>query len=105
MIHNTHALSRTFKEDAYCVLDRYFLAVPALMELSRLNDKSTHRLDIITRAKSNCIAYEKPVIDTAPRRGRPRKKGTAIKLCTLFEERANDFVKTSVMMYGTKQEE
>jgi len=104
MIHNTHALSRTFKEDAYCVLDRYFLAVPALMELSRLNDKSTHRLDIITRAKSNCIAYEKPVIDTAPRRGRPRKKGTAIKLCTLFEERANDFVKTSVMMYGTKQE-
>lgn len=104
MVRNSHELSQTFQEDSYCVLDRYFLTVPALTELSRLTKEFAHRLDIITRAKNNCVAYEKPISNVAPHRGRPRKKGTTVKRCTLFEERATDFIKASVMMYGKKQD-
>ena len=104
MIRNAHETSQTFGEDSYCVLDRYFLTVPALTELSTLNAASAHRLDIITRAKNNCIAYEEPDCNPVPRRGRPRKKGTAVKLGLLFTDRADDFKKATVMMYGKEQE-
>lgn len=104
MIRNSHEISQTFEQDCYCVLDRYFLTVPALAELSTLNAGSKHRLDIITRAKNNCVAYEKSVPASAPHRGRPRKKGDAVKLGGLFTKRADDFTKASVMMYGKKQE-
>ena len=75
MIRNAHDISQTFAEDSYCVLDRYFLTVPALAELSTLNDGSAHRLDIITRAKNNCIAYEEPAQNPAPHRGVNVKRG------------------------------
>lgn len=104
MIRNSHEISQTFEQNCYCVLDRYFLTVPALAELSTLNADSKHRLDIITRAKNNCVAYEKSVPSSVPRRGRPRKKGEAVKLGDLFTKRKDDFTKTSVMMYGKKQE-
>lgn len=104
MIQNSHEISQTFGEDSYCVLDRYFLTVPALAELSELNLKAAHRLDIITRAKNNCIAYQKPLNNPTPRRGRPRKKGTAIKLNQLFDKCADQFQKATVMMYGKEQQ-
>lgn len=77
MIRNAHEASQTFGEDSYCVLDRYFLTVPALIELSTLNGASAHRLDIITRAKNNCIAFEEPdlirflAVDVHVKRGLP----------------------------------
>lgn len=104
MVRNSHALCQTFETDSYCVLDRYFLTVPALEELTALNKKSSHRLDIITRAKNNCIAYRQPPENTVPHRGRPRKKGEAVKLCSLFTDRSDEFIKSSVMMYGKEQE-
>lgn len=104
MNRNAHEASQTFGEDSYCVLNRYFLTVPALIELSTLNGASAHRLDIITRAKNNCIAFEEPDLNPVPRRGRPRKKGTAVKLNPLFNDRADDFKKATVMMYGKEQE-
>ena len=75
MICNGHAIAQTFAEDVYFALDRYFLTVPLLEELRKLNAVSPYHLDVITRAKSNCTAYQKPEKDTIPRRGRPRKKG------------------------------
>ena len=104
MIHNAHDLCNSFEEDSYCVLDRYFLTVPALSELNKLNDDSSHHLDIITRAKNNCIAYKKPIQNPIAHRGRPQKKGATVKLRSLFEERAEDFTKATVKMYGKKQE-
>lgn len=104
MIRNSHEISQTFGQDCYCILDRYFLTVPALAELKTLNADSKHRLDIITRAKNNCVAYEKPASSSLPHRGRPRKKGTTVKLGDLFTKRADDFTKAHVMMYGKEQE-
>ncbi|MDE7246899.1 MAG: transposase [Lachnospiraceae bacterium] len=89
---------------SYLVLDRYFLSVPALQSLDRLNQKE-HLLDVITRAKNSCVAYK--TVDNPPegcrRRGRPRKKGDAIKLITLFETKAGDFEHGNAKMYGIRE--
>lgn len=101
MIRNSHDISNTLGS-SYLVLDRYFLTVPALKELDSLN-KDSHCLDIITRAKTSCTAYELPPQNDSPLRGRPRKRGSAIKLNQLFVQRAADFKEAEVMMYGKKQ--
>lgn len=87
---------------SYMSLDRYFLTVPALAELDRLNQDKT-LLQIITRAKTSCTAYELPPVSGVPHRGRPRKKGDSVKLNTLFESRASEFFKAEVLMYGKKE--
>ena len=104
MIRNSHSVSQTFEQNSYCVLDRYFLTVSALMELNSLNKEVSNKVDIITRAKTNCVAYEKPVLEEKISRGRPRKKGSAVKLNSVFTERASDFKTATVTMYGKKQE-
>lgn len=80
MIRNGHAITQAFSENIYFALDRYFLTVPLLIELKKLNKSAAYCLDIITRAKANCIAYAKPVKKSDPHRGRPRKKGESIKI-------------------------
>lgn len=102
MIKNSFSIAQTLG-NAYLVLDRYFLTVPALEELTRLNTSDSKRVDIITRAKANCTAFEEPVRSSSPRRGRPRKKGNAVKLAQLFETRSEEFLSEKVMMYGEKQ--
>ena len=104
MIRNGHAITQTFASDTYFALDRYFLTVPLLQELCELNTSSEYRLDIITRAKMNCTAYHKPESGSTPHRGRPRKKGNAVRLSELFESRSNDFTKATAFMYGKNQE-
>ncbi len=88
---------------AYFVLDRYFLTVPAIRELSAQNTDSSIRIDIITRAKNNCIAFEKPIPSFMPRRGRPRKRGNSVKLAELFEKEEL-FKEADVTMYGKSQQ-
>lgn len=104
MIRNGHAITQTFASDTYFTLDRYFLTVPLLDELRELNASSSYRLDVITRAKMNCTAYYKPESDSVPHRGRPRKKGIAVKLSELFQSRTTDFTKATAFMYGKEQE-
>ena len=60
--------------DSLLLLDRYFLTVPALEKLAALNKNGNTRMEIVTKAKKSCVAFEKP----SPRkagRGRPPKKG------------------------------
>ena len=103
MIRNGHAIAQTFAEDVYFALDRYFLTVPLLEELQARGAASPYHLDVITRAKTNCTAYLKPEKEAVPHRGRPRKKGDAVRLKDLFTSRQQDFVKTTVSMYGKEQ--
>lgn len=100
MIRNGYEVASSFGL-SYLVLDRYFLSVPALEELDRLN-QHCHLLDIVTRAKYSCTAYELPE-NAARRRGRPRKKGSPVKLNTLFQRRSSDFTRAQVLMYGKKE--
>lgn len=104
MVRNGHAIAQTFSENVYFALDRYFLTVPLLMELKGLNESAAYRLDVITRAKANCIAYTKPEKKSGPHRGRPRKKGESVRVMDLFASRRHDFTAATVSMYGKEQE-
>lgn len=58
--------------DSLLLLDRYFLSVPALEKLKLLNSNGDVRMEIVTKAKKFCTAYEKPG-PRRPGRGRPPK--------------------------------
>lgn len=87
---------------AYLVLDRYFLSVPALERLAQWNQSESSHIHIVTKAKSNVTAYERPAARTG-RRGRPPKKGAVVKLRELFSTRAHDFQTAEVTLYGKKE--
>jgi len=73
------------------LLYRYFLFVPAMKRLNELNASETTQMHIVTKAKSNAVAYEPPPATKEKRQGRPRKKGEVVKLKSLFQSRADDF--------------
>jgi len=104
MISNGYEVAKHMAS-SYLVLDRYFLSTSALEKLNALNG-SDHILDIITRAKNNCVAYE-PLDENSnvkkKSKGRPRKKGKSIKLYELFNTHKELFVRTNVMMYGSRK--
>ena len=81
---------------AILLLDRLFLTVPALLILDTLN-ASGQTLQIVTKAKRNCIAYHPPEAKTG-RRGRPRKKGAAVKVFELFG--SENFLSAEITLYG-----
>lgn len=87
---------------AYLVLDRYFLSIPVLERLAQRNQSGSSHIHIVTKAKSNAKAYERPAARTG-RRGRPPKKGAEVKLRELFSTRADDFQTAEVTLYGKKE--
>jgi hypothetical protein len=96
--------SKVAKELGHSILvaDRYYLSVQALRTLAEEELKAGKPLLlIVTRAKFNVCAYEKPI--RKPGRGRPPVKGNKVKLSELFTSCANQFTKTTVVMYGKKQ--
>ncbi|MNI58088.1 hypothetical protein D3C73_1131830 [compost metagenome] len=87
---------------ALLLLDRYFLSVPALERLNACHLASETRMHLVTKAKSNVVAYERPPAKK-PGRGRPPKKGQAIKLKELFATRVADFQTTTLLLYGKEE--
>ena len=59
MVEDAYHAALTFG-DSLLLLDRYFLTVPALEKLRILNDSGDVCMEIITKAKKSCTAYEKP---------------------------------------------
>lgn len=81
------------------LLDGYFLTVPVLRAwLEEENQAGRPLLTIVTKAKSNAVAYEKPTPKKG--RGRPPLKGQSVKLKGLFTSCQNQFTNTVVEMYG-----
>ncbi len=68
MIRLAHEVSKSFGK-AILLLDRFFLTVPALRTLNEIDKDG--KLQIVTKAKSNCTAYHVPAAHTG-QRGRPR---------------------------------
>jgi hypothetical protein len=87
---------------ALLLLDRYFLSVPALKRLNTFHHASAVRMHLVTKAKANVVAYERPATKK-PGRGRPPKKGKTIKLKDVFATRAADFQTASVTLYGKEE--
>ena len=94
MIRLAYETAKAFGK-ALLLLDRLFLTVPALQMLDMLN-RGSQMLQIVTKAKRNCVAYYPP--ETKAGRGRPRKKGTAVKLFSLFA--SEQFLTAEISLYG-----
>ena len=88
--------------DSLLLLDRYFLSVPALEKLKLLNSNGDVRMEIVTKAKKSCTAYEKPG-PRRPGRGRPPKKGAAVRLKELFASHKEQFQDAEIELYGKKE--
>ncbi len=92
-------LVKGIKAESLIVLDAYFAVGPVFLILRELTDATGKRLaHLITRAKSNAVAYEDPP-DKTGGRGRPREYGKKIKLTNLFKKRRNDFQATTLEIY------
>ena len=59
-------------------------------------------MEIVSKAKRNCTAYEKPAPRSA-KRGRSPKKGETVHLEKLFSSCHEQFLETEVVLYGKKQ--
>ena len=103
VIREAYGFAEIACRKVYLTLDRYFLTVPALEALADCAKKIGGELvSIVTKAKMNAKAYMKPVPKTT--RGRPAKRGKAVKLRDCFSNEASSFIKAKVMMYGKVQE-
>lgn len=87
--------------DSLFLLDRYFLSVPALSETNHLNQTGQMHLDILTKAKLNCKAYE-AVQKKKPGRGRPPKKGKTVYLKGLFDSYRPLFQESPLIYIGKR---
>ncbi|MDE7246280.1 MAG: transposase [Lachnospiraceae bacterium] len=101
MVENAYSAVRTFG-DSLLLLDRYFLTVPVLKRLNALNGSAGAHMEIVTKAKKSCVAYEKPG-PRRPGRGRPPKKGAAVHLKGLFVSHKGRFQEAEVRLYGKKE--
>jgi hypothetical protein len=82
------------------VLDAYFAVGPVFLYLSQaVNADGKRLIHIVTRAKSNVVAYKDPPPKTG-RPGRPRKYGSKLKLSELFVDYADQFQETQIELYG-----
>ena len=59
-------------------------------------------MEIITKAKKSCTAFEKPS-SRRPGRGRPPKKGAAVRLKELFVTHKEQFREAKTELYGKKE--
>jgi len=83
------------------VLDAYFAVGPVFKILKRVVDVNGQRLaHVVTRAKSNAVAYAEPPPKTGSR-GRPRIYGPKLKLMALFESRKQSFEQVDIEIYGS----
>jgi len=81
---------------AILLLDRQYLSVSALKTLDEAVAKGC-QLHIVTKAKSNCTAFQEPEPN---KRGRPRIKGESVKLFSLFDSEKDHFKMTEILLYG-----
>jgi hypothetical protein len=89
------------KKEAYLIMDRYFLSVPALQTIANEALKPGESyITLITAAKNNPAAYEPPVHNP---KGRPQKKGKKVHLSEFFNTRADQFTQAELCLYGRMQ--
>ena len=101
MIEDAYLAAKTFG-NSLLLLDRYFLSVPALIRLKELNQNGSVQMEIITKAKRSCKAFEEPEPRKPGTKGRPAKKGKTVHLMKLFDTCSSEFLQTEAVLYGKK---
>jgi hypothetical protein len=87
--------------DCILLLDAYFFTTTLLKDMANQALQLGRKLSIVTRAKMSTLAYKLPVQHKG--RGRPRKKGEAVKLRQLFDSEKENFTQTKVWLYGKEE--
>lgn len=59
-------------------------------------------MHLVVKAKANAVAYER-LSPKSQGRGRPRKKGQAVKLNELFRTHRDEFQTTTITLYGKEE--
>jgi len=104
MIHQAFESAKLMGRDAVVLGDRYFPTVPLFKALDALNAAAAgFCVHMVGKMKKSAVAYEEAPPKTG-KRGRPRIKGAAVKLSSLFEEKASEFVQAEAFLYGEKRE-
>ena len=75
------------------LLDRLYLTRPMLEALAKVKG-----LEVVTKAKSNCVAYFPP--GKYKGRGARPKKGKSVKVASFFDTHADFFAETILNLYG-----
>ena len=92
--------ARVMGRAAYLVLDAYFSVGPVFLAAAALRGEDSPVIHILTRAKSNIVAYL-PAPPKAPHtRGKQAIYGGKLKLYHLFEHWADRFTSTTAPVYG-----
>ena len=78
---------------ALLLLDRLYPSAEALRVLNARNATHSDWVDIVSRLKSNAVAWKDAPERKPGQRGRPRKKGNRVKLWELFETKRTEFQK------------
>ena len=100
-IRDAFRTAEALKNRAIILLDRYYLTKPALFALLEETQRvGSQMLSIVTRAKLNFTAYTQPIPNP---RGRPRKKGAAVKLNDIIQLFGHKFIKETVVLYGKEE--
>ena len=97
-----HRMERYISQtgDAYIIADRASMSQELFLESENISQRTGHKVHMITNAKSNAVAYEEPVYSG---RGRPPKRGHKVELNRLFSDRADDFRRARLCIYGRHQ--
>lgn len=101
MIEDAYLAAKTFG-DSLLLLDRYFLSVPGLIRSKELNQEGPVQMEIVTKAKRSCKAFEEPEPKKPGTKGRPAKKGKTVHLMELFDTCSSEFLQTEAVLYGKK---
>jgi hypothetical protein len=97
--HTAHASILQFTQWAgslpvRVVADAYFSNKPFIKELIT----RAIPIHVVTRLKSNAVAYDDPEIPKIPKRGRPRKRGKKLSVNNLFKTEPKALL--NVQLYG-----
>jgi hypothetical protein len=89
-------ITNLFSIKAYVVLDAFFAVGPVFLKAM----ESQEKVHIVTRAKSNIVAYHEPQKTEKRKRGRPKMYGKKVRLHDSFKDKKDKFKKTKATVYG-----
>jgi hypothetical protein len=98
-------VTKSAEKSAILVLDAYFCSGTTFAASDTITDGEDNRqLEIVTRSKTNTIAFRDAAQNDKPKCGRPRKYGEKVKLYDLFDDRTVSFESAKMILYGKAKE-
>jgi hypothetical protein len=101
IVRDAFSAAVTLGMDCILLLDAYFFTTSLLKDMANQASQLGIKLSIVTRAKMSTLAYNMPGEHKG--RGRPRKKGEAVKLKQLFDSKEEIFTQAKIWLYGKEE--